>query len=250
MKNKINDFNDKHCNMEKVHKNNLHYDLIKNYFKNSAQQKKGYYKGKTFCQIENNLKKREMWKFYINLLDHLIKENTKINRVIDAGCGMGNLVIELAHRGNICSIIGMDFVKDTFQLTNENRSLFSGVTFIEGNITYIPFHRGSFDVTFCLNVLHHIHKNDLTKSLVELCRITDKYLAIEIRNKNNIFDFWYDHFIKSIHYRDLPIKCCTINEVNSIIKKQGFRSKNIICNNIIPWISRRIILVFERNKIL
>ena len=246
MKNKINNINDKYCNMESDNEKNLHYELIRNYFKNSAQQKKGYYKGKTFNQIETKLKKREMWKSYISLLDNIIDGNKKINRAIDVGCGMGNLVLELSHRGNICSIVGMDFVKDTFQLASENIHLFSGVTFIEGNITDIPFNKRSFNITFCLNVLHHIHLNDLSKSLVELCRITDKYLAIEIRNKNNIFDFWYDHFIESTHYKNLPINCYKINEVNKIIKRQGFMFKNMICNNIIPWISRRIILVFER----
>ena len=78
-------------------------------------------------------------------------------------------------------IIGIDFIKDTFQLANENSNLFYNVRFIEGDIKYLPFKNRCFDLTFCLNVLHHIHSIDLSQVLTELCRVTDKYLIVEIR---------------------------------------------------------------------
>jgi ubiquinone/menaquinone biosynthesis C-methylase UbiE len=185
----------------------------------------------------------------MNLLDRMQKKNHKINKVIDVGCGMGNFTLELAHRECISSVVGMDLIKDTFSIATENYHLFSDVTFIEGDIRKIPFKNRSFDVTFCLNVLHHIHANDFSKTLHELCRITSKYLLIEFRNKNNIFDFWYDYFLTPNLYQNLPINCCTFKDINNIIKTRDFRCKNLICDKFIPWISRRIVLIYQREKI-
>ena len=77
---------------------------------------------------------------------------------------MGNFTLELANHNQIKKIVGIDFLKETINLARENKK-FEKVTFFQGDLVNMPFCDRSFDVTFCLNVLHHIHKEDFNKTL-------------------------------------------------------------------------------------
>ena len=104
----------------------------------------------------------------------------------------------------------------------------------------------SFDISICINVIHHIHITDFEKALKELSRISDKYLILEIRNKKNIFNFWYKYFALPVLYKNLPVYSCSITEVNNVLKNQKFNlemAKGIYSRK---WLCRRLLLIFRR----
>jgi len=224
----------------------LHYELIKKYFIKSAANKKGYYKSKDINEIIQDIKKRSDWSNYTYALNEILKEDNQISSAIDVGCGMGNFILELVYCKQFKKIIGVDFLKETFDIARENKQCFCNADFIQGNILNLPFKNNSFDLTVCLNVIHHIHKEDFTLAIDELTRITDKYLMIEIRNKDNIFEFYYQKILLPKLYDDLPQFTNSIKEVNDLMKQHKFELKKIKGRIPFTRACRHIVLVYRR----
>ena len=224
----------------------MHYDLTKKFFRKNAADKKGYYDTKDAEELKQGINKRIMWNIYLQSLDEILQNNSNINSVIDVGCGMGNFTLELANIKQFKKIVGIDFLKDTFNIARENNKLSEKVSFIEGDLRYMPFRNRNFDATFCLNVLHHIHVDDFRNAIQELTRITDKYLILEIRNKKNIFDIWYNHIILPKLYKKLPLYATSLSRLNDLIKKFGFQIVSINGKKIFIWACRRLVIVYKR----
>ena len=224
----------------------LHYELIKKYFIKSAANKKGYYKSKDINEIKRDIKKRKDWSNYTSTLNEILRKDKQISSAVDIGCGMGNFILELIYYKQFKKIIGIDFLKETFDIARENKQFFGNVDFIQGNMLFLHFKNRSFDLTVCLNVLHHVHKDDLTLTIDELTRITNKYLMIEIRNKNNFLEFFYQKIFLPKFYKDLPQFTNSIDEVNNSMKQRGFEFKIIKGRIPFTWACRHIVLVYKR----
>ncbi len=225
----------------------LHYDLIKKFFKKSAEDKKKFYNSKGKVGLEKEIKKRSMWRIYSLILDEILKKDDDISSVIDIACGMGNFTMELAKLNNLNRIVGIDFLKETFDIARKTENIFRNVSFIQGDLLRLPFNDQSFDFTVCLNTIHHIYKNDFYKAINELTRITKNYLMLEIRNKDYILMPWKNKIILQKVYRDLPIYCSSISDLNDLMKKNGFKQKIIRGSRSITWICWRLVLVYERD---
>lgn len=224
----------------------LHYELVKKFFKQSAEDKSGFYTSKSIEQLERELKKFKMWKIYTLTLDEILQKDTEISSVIDTACGMGNFTIELIKRNRFKRIVGIDFLKETFDIACKNKQIFENIFFLQGNLLNIPVYDQSFDFTVCLNSLHHIHKNDFSKVIHELTRVTKKYLMIEIRNENYFLEFLFNKILLPKIYGNLPICCSSISELDVLMEKNGFKPKIIRGNNTLNQACWRIVLVYER----
>ena len=94
----------------------------------------------------------------------------------------------------------------------------------------------------CINVLLHIHENDLGKALSELARVTGKYLILEIKNKNDL----YNKYLRG--KQEFPYSLTTKEFVSENLEKNGFKLKGIKPLFLFEPISPIIILLFERVK--
>ena len=241
-----------HCceknNYSKYGKNKkLHYELTKKYFRESAVYKEGYYDAETGGELKHDMWQRNIWRICISILDKILQNNSEITKVIDVGCGRGDFTIDIAKRyPQFQKIVGIDFLKETIDIAYENAKQFNKVSFIKEDLLNLPFNDRIFDVTICINVLHHVHIEDFERAVRELSRITEKYLILEIRNKKNILNFWYNHITLPIFYRDLPIYTCSISELSSLIRNHNFKLQ--IARGIFPasWVCRRLILLYKR----
>ena len=162
---------------------------------------------------------------------------------------MGNFTLELVNCEQFKKIVGIDFLKETLRLACENTELFERVTFIEGDLLNIPFNDRSFDITICLNVLHHIHVKDFSNAIQELARITNKYLILEIRNERNIFNFWHNHITLPIFYKDLPIYTTSTNDVNYLMTNHNFQLQTIGRKTLLSQICGRFVLTYKRTDL-
>jgi SAM-dependent methyltransferase len=83
-------------------------------------------------------------------------------RILDAGCGSGRNMVELARRGTVTGV----------ELSATSASLARGREtgrVIEGSVAEMPFEPGSFDLAVCLDVIEHL-EDDLG-ALRELRRV-------------------------------------------------------------------------------
>jgi ubiquinone/menaquinone biosynthesis C-methylase UbiE len=225
----------------------LHYKLIKDYFRETANRKMGYYDTKNVEKLTHDYQQNKIWGICLEFIDEITKNRTEISSITELGCGIGDFTIDIAKRyPQFKEIIGIDFLDESIELSKRYEKKFENVKFIKKDLLNLPFKDRSFDISICINVIHHIHITDFEKALKELSRISDKYLILEIRNKKNIFNFWYKYFALPVLYKNLPVYSCSITEVNNVLKNQKFNlemAKGIYSRK---WLCRRLLLIFRR----
>ncbi len=229
---------------------NLHYKLTKDYFSEIAERKKGFYDAKNIDELTHSSSQKKFWKLVISILNKIMKDKEdEFLKIVDVGCGIGDFTVDLAKKfPQFKKIVGVDFLDEVIKIAEKNSNNFDKVKFVKEDLLKLSFENRAFDISLCINVIHHIYKSDFEKALKELSRITDKYLIFEIRNKKNIFNFWYKYFILPVFFKNLKIFSYSIGEVNEILKNEDFKlemAKGIYSRT---WICRRLLLVYKRIK--
>jgi SAM-dependent methyltransferase len=87
-------------------------------------------------------------------------------RALDAGTGAGTLALALAPL--VREVVGVDVVPELLEAARANAP--ANVTFIEGDITSLPFDSFSFAVACTRRTLHHVSRPELV--VAELARVT------------------------------------------------------------------------------
>ena len=227
-----------------------HYRLTNEFFRESATYKMGYYDAKNKLSLKHDPKQYKIWKICTSFIDKQIKNNKKILKVIDLGCGIGDFTLDLAKRyPQFNKIIGVDILDEIIEIARKKEEISDKVTIFKGDLLNLEFDDRSFDLSICINVFHHIHPKDFEKAVKELSRITDKYVILEIRNKKNYFNFYYKYFALPFYYKNLPVTACSIEEVNNMFELHNF--KPVIAKGIYPrtGICWRLILIYKRAEI-
>lgn len=95
-------------------------------------------------------------------------------RVLDLGCGRGELVCELASRGAF--VVGIDYAEAALDLARElaatmEPQLRERVDFQRSDAKELPFPDDSFDTVFMVDVYEHLHPHEIVATLGEIKRI-------------------------------------------------------------------------------
>ena len=218
-----------------------HYKQIKQFFQDDIKKENGYYHSK------HNIKQKRIFDLCFRLFKENIDDENEISSAFDAGCGIGYFSFELLNRfPKYNTVVGIDFIPDVIKTANQLNKFPDKNYFIVGDLQKIPCKDCIFDITFCVDTLHHIYQTDFEEALNELSRITKKYLIIEIRNKKNIFNLWYTNIIQPIFFKKLPIYTTSVSDVTKYLKDYNFEfviAKRIAHSR---WSCRRLVLVFKR----
>src|SRR5438552_13579488 len=78
-------------------------------------------------------------------------------RALDAGTGAGTFALALAPL--VREVVGIDVVPELLEAARANAP--SNVTFVEGDITSLPFDSFSFAVACARRTLHHVSRPEL-----------------------------------------------------------------------------------------
>jgi ubiquinone/menaquinone biosynthesis C-methylase UbiE len=87
----------------------------------------------------------------------LIKGGFTKGRILDAGCGAGDLAIELARGIPEAEVVGLDLSEPLLELarpSSAEASLTGRISFEKGDVQKMPFKDGWFDVVVSLNTFH------------------------------------------------------------------------------------------------
>jgi ubiquinone/menaquinone biosynthesis C-methylase UbiE len=112
--------------------------------------------------------------------------------VLDAGCGDGGSIRREVPQNVM--LVGIDIVRKNLIIAKQrwkNRS------FVVADLTHLPFVEKTFDGTFCVNVLEHVHHKE--NAVEELAKVTDKN-GFFIGCSTNVINpvFWLDVHFPSI----------------------------------------------------
>ena len=87
-------------------------------------------------------------------------------RVLDAGTGAGTLALALAPL--VGEVVGIDLVPELLEAARRDAP--ANATFVEGDVTALPFESFSFDLACSRRTFHHVNRPEL--ALAELARVT------------------------------------------------------------------------------
>jgi SAM-dependent methyltransferase len=87
-------------------------------------------------------------------------------RALDAGTGAGTLALALAPL--VREVVGVDLVPELLGRARDGAP--DNVTFVEGDVTKLPFEAGTFDLSCSRRTLHHIARPE--RAVAELARVT------------------------------------------------------------------------------
>ena len=130
---------------------------------------------------------------------------TGTEAALDAGCGTGALAFALAP--NVLEVVGVDARADYLEAGRVPAP--ENVSFVEGDVTELPFDYASFDLACCHRVLHHVRRPELAVS--ELARVTRPGGRIFIADQLGSVDPLrsmemdrFEHLRDATHQRLLP----------------------------------------------
>lgn len=129
-------------------------------------------------------------------LSQLLLENFRFETCLDAGCGLGGLVDQLA--SNNKNAIGCEASEFAVEQCRQR-----GVQCELAALHHLPFKDEQFDLVFCSDVLEHLIFLDIIDAVSELIRVTKHNLVLSI-NLDNPYEFhptilsrdnWYSLFL-------------------------------------------------------
>jgi ubiquinone/menaquinone biosynthesis C-methylase UbiE len=167
-------------------------------------------------------------------------------KILDAGCGSGNLLRLLKEKISLDNnLYGLDYNK------NINQINLSFTKLIRGDLRNLPFKEEVFDIIFCLDVFEHI--NEVNKAIDEVKRILKKegyiivcqpiegliYKTVKFLLKGQIsnIQYWKRKIIGIHYYKAKHIKKI-IKEKFIILKERKIPKFSLIKFSVI-WLLRK-----------
>lgn len=198
-----------------------HYKDTKKFYDGVAAGGEGYYDKKNSVSY----KTQQLVRNTILTLMKVDKENC--NKILDAGCGKGDFSILLSQQFPTSRITGIDYSEDMITLCEHAKKGMDNIEFVVTDLLDSPFDDNDFNITVCLNVIHHIYKKDLDKVIKEIARITKKMVIIEIKNRNSLY-----YPIKKLNSRlllsGISVYGTTVKEMEKLFGRCGFELTSVI----------------------
>jgi glycosyltransferase involved in cell wall biosynthesis/ubiquinone/menaquinone biosynthesis C-methylase UbiE len=110
--------------------------------------------------------------------NEMAKKNLKNIKILDVGCGNGNIAMQLGNSGN--EVLGIDISEEAIEKAKQNNSL-SNVTFKHLAVEALAV-ENKFDVIVCSEVLEHLHQPEIVVASLEQRLAKDGLLIITVPN--------------------------------------------------------------------
>lgn len=120
-------------------------------------------------------------------------------RILDIGCGRGEVVLYVARHG--AEGIGIDYSKDAIKLAKEMRKtkvkeIRARMKFYHMNAKRLKFPKSFFDIIIMTDVAEHLYDKELNKVFTEIKRVLKKdgILALHTAPNKLFFDIGYKYY--------------------------------------------------------
>jgi tRNA (cmo5U34)-methyltransferase len=171
-------------------------------------------------------------------------------RIIDMGCGTGNLTKKLAMAYPKAEIICLDMAENMLKLAKVKLSKYPNITYWQGDIRDFDY-KGKYDAIVSSLVLHHVEKKgklQFYKNLHKALRSGGVFYNFDILTSGNkhindlLYDNWkhymghsglspakYNEMIRRHKVEDRPV---TFEEEMNLLQKAGFKNIDVIWRRI------------------
>ncbi len=155
------------------------------------------------------------------LLGRDIRQIPKTSLILDAGCGIGNILFSLNSNGfNSNKLYGIDIEEKLVKIAKES---ISSSNFMSGTIESIPFKDTVFDYIACYDLLEHVP--DPKKAIHEISRVLKKdgYIYMTVADGYSINDILFRLGGNILRGRSSHIQRFRKDTVLKLLELNGFR---------------------------
>lgn len=171
---------------------------------------------------------RGLWNIYFykgNKKALSLISSKKGARVLDVGCGTGNLSFLIAQDSEVLEVVGMDISPKMIQIAqqklNNSKIMKNKLMFIESDVINIPYPDHYFDYVYCMNSFHHYE--DQKVALKEMHRVLKPggYFVHLDPFVDNLIRRGWGRILKLI-FNESHVIYHHKKELHDIIRNQGF----------------------------
>jgi ubiquinone/menaquinone biosynthesis C-methylase UbiE len=128
-------------------------------------------------------------------------------RVLDMGCGRGEIVLHAARQG--AQVVGIDYSADCLRLTRRTLEVASErdrgrVTLSHADATAIPFGDEAFERVLMLDIVEHLHEWQVSRALREAYRVLSPKGYLVLHTLPNRWALEYGYPLLRLLSRRLP----------------------------------------------
>jgi ubiquinone/menaquinone biosynthesis C-methylase UbiE len=199
----------------------------------------------------------------------------KGDKVLDIGCGRGEIVFQTAKLGAIST--GVDFSQDAIDIARSMqkkhaKDIVARTNFICCNAEKVDLENNAFDKIFLLDVVEHVSTQELLNIFSEIKRLLAKNGVLIIHSSPNVWNKKYGYLIKATYkllsegkipehpfivelkkHKNyiMHINEQSVTSLKLFLLKSGFQSKVWLRNSGNPWINhkdikgRMLCLIFQ-----
>jgi ubiquinone/menaquinone biosynthesis C-methylase UbiE len=90
-------------------------------------------------------------------------------RVLDAGCGRGEVLLACARAG--ADVAGIDYSEAAMEISRETLAGVAHAEFVRGSVVALPWPDATFDRVLCADVIEHLDPDEARRALDEFHRV-------------------------------------------------------------------------------
>ncbi len=165
----------------------------------------------------------------------------KGQRILEVGCGRGDVLLELAKTGHDC--FGIEPSRHMIKFCER----LPGVTLLHGTADHLDFPDESFEIVFSQQVIEHLHPDDVPNHFAEVLRVLKPggLLAIETPNRRTGPQDISSGFAKVAE--GLHLKEWSVRELIEQYRKTGFvRLRGLLSP---PFLARRSATIYRFSQV-
>ncbi len=129
------------------------------------------------------------WRTAANSAGFLLADLGTGDRVLDVGCGPGNITADLAQYVPDGSVVGIDLSEEIIARATSDHAATPNVSFRVGDVYGLDAPDGSYDVVYAHQVLQHLH--DPVAALREMRRVLAPGGLLAVREADFGGFFWH-----------------------------------------------------------
>jgi len=131
---------------------------------------------------------RSIWVRLNKIVEKKISKNSKI---LDYGCGLGEVTLSYAKKG--INVTGIDISKERIKLCKDNAKklgIEKYAKYYAMDAEHSKFKNNSFDIILCCGVLHHLDIKNVFKELSRLLKKDGIIICVEPLKHNILFQLY------------------------------------------------------------